>query len=107
MSLSYCYFLNNLLRDCLLCGVHGEKHQCYLLKDLATASAWLHAKEIHFPATPSEVNILFIVTEKITVTHMIAEILGTPVCHEPSDEISPLHFCQTVEGSINILKKDS
>lgn len=52
-------------------------------------------------------NTLFIVNEKITVTHMIAEILGTQVHHELSDKISPLHFCQTVEGSINILKEDS
>lgn len=96
-----------MVRDCLHCGVYGEKHQCHLLMDFTTASALLHAKEIHFPATPSEVNILFVVTEKITVTHMIAEILGTQAHHEPSDEISPLHFCQTVEGSINILKEDS
>jgi len=53
-----------------------------------------------------QVNILFIVTEK-TITPMITEILGTQVHHESSNKISPLHFCQTVEGSMNILKEDS
>lgn len=69
VSVSYCYFLNNVLTDCLLWGVQGEKHQCHLLRDLATESVLLHAKEIHFPATPSEVNILFTVTEKMTYRH--------------------------------------
>lgn len=74
---------------------------------LAAESVLLQAKEIHFPATPGEVNILFTVTEKITVTNTNTEILGTHVPHGPPDKISPLRFCQTVEGSINILNKDS
>lgn len=107
MALSCCYFINNVLRNCLFCGFHGEKHQYHLLMILAAESVLLHAKEIHFPATPSEVNILFTVTEKTTVTNTNTEILGTHVPHGPSDKISPLHFCQTVEGSINVLNEDS
>lgn len=106
MSLSNCYFLNNVLRLCLPCGVHGEKHQCPLLMDLATEPVLLHDKEILFPASPNEVNILSIVTEKITVTQLTAEIWGTQVHHEPSDKISSLHFCQAAEGSTNVLKDD-
>lgn len=62
-------------------------------------------KETNFPALSSEVNTLFIMAGRGTVTHKIPGVLGTQALHEPSGRISPLPFCLAAQSS-SVLKED-
>lgn len=76
-----CYFLINV---CEIVSVE------FMVGSTSATSSRIWAlqqqcyKEINFPALSSEVNILFILTERRAATHKITGVLGTQVLHETS-----------------------